>query len=339
MSRGPAERKSGISKPAPRRIRTGIPLFLNNPSIIIAPVSLGAEPTFTQSSTRLPSTLSEPEVYCDATEEYCDATEESSQLERGNGLFTSAKVKSVPKTIARGITSAGLGKPDYAKTREQHARYVGALEACGLKVVVLDADDEFPDSVFVEDTAVVTDRCAIVARPGAPSRRGEARAVEPMLSDLYGNVERIEAPGTLDGGDVLQVGKRFYVGLTQRTNEEGAEQLSGILQHHGFDASLVPLRRFLHLKTGISYLGDDDLLVAGELVENDAFAGFDGIPVPPQEEYCANCIRVNDRLLIPAGYEGTKASICARGYEVIELEMSEFQKVDGGLSCLSLRLP
>jgi len=307
-------------------------LFLNNPSIIIAPVSLGAEPTFTQSSTRLLSTLSEPEVYCDAAEEILS-------LERGKRLFTSAIVKSVPKTIARGITSAGLGKPDYGQAREQHARYVGALEACGLKVVVLDADDEFPDSVFVEDTAVVTDRCAVVVRPGAPSRRGEIRAVEPVLSDLYENVERIEAPGTLDGGDVLQVGEHFYVGLTLRTNEEGAEQLSVILQRHGFDVSPVPLRRFLHLKTGVSYLGDDNLLVAGELVENDAFAGFDGIPVPPQEEYCANCIRVNDRVLIPAGYEGTKAGISARGYEVVEREMSEFQKVDGGLSCLSLRLP
>lgn len=254
-------------------------------------------------------------------------------------MFTKAIVKSVPKTIARGITSASLGESDYEKAREQHARYVGALEACGLKVVVLEADDEFPDSVFVEDTAVVTDRCAILARPGAESRRGEIRAVEPVLSDLCGNVERVEAPGTLDGGDVLQVGDHFFVGLTQRTNEEGARQFSEIVQRHGFDASLVPLRRFLHLKTGVSYLGNDELLVAGELAENDAFAGFDGIPVPPREEYCANCIRVNDRVLIPAGYEGTKAEISARGYEVVELEMSEFRKVDGGLSCLSLRLP
>lgn len=253
-------------------------------------------------------------------------------------MFTRAIARSVPTSIARGITSAKLGEPDYEKAREQHARYVGALEACGLKVVVLDADDEFPDSVFVEDTAVVTDRCAVVARPGAESRRGEVRAVEPMLSDLYGNVERIEAPGTLDGGDVLQVGDHFYVGLTQRTNEEGARQLSGILRRHGFDSSLVSLRRFLHLKTGVSYLGGDDLLVAGELAENDAFGGFDRIQAPPHEGYCANCIRVNDRVLIPAGYELTKAKLCGRGYEVIELEMSEFRKLDGGLSCLSLRL-
>ena len=253
-------------------------------------------------------------------------------------MFTKAIVKSVPKTIARGITSAKLGEPDYEKAREQHAGYVGALEACGLEVVVVGADDEYPDSVFVEDTAVVTDRCAILARPGAGSRRGEVRAVESALSGLFGDVERVVAPGTLDGGDVLQVDDRFYVGVTQRTNEEGARQFSEIVQRHGFDASFVSLRRFLHLKTGVSYLGDDDLLVAGELVESDAFAGFDRLRVLPREEYCANCIRVNDRVIFPAGYDETKASISARGYEVIELEMSEFRKLDGGLSCLSLRL-
>jgi len=111
------------------------------------------------------------------------------------------------------------------------------------------------------------------------------------------------------------------------------------VQRHGIDAALVSLRRFLHLKTGVSYLGDDDLLVAGELAENDAFASFVRLRVPPQEEYGANCIQVNDRVKFPAGYEETKASILARGYEGIELEMSEFRKVDGGLSCLSLLLP
>ena len=254
-------------------------------------------------------------------------------------MFAKAIVKSVPESVASGITSATLGVPDHEKAREQHAGYVGALEACGLEVVVLDADDEFPDSVFVEDTAVVTERCAVLARPGAESRRGEVCAVERVLSGLYGDVERVEAPGTLDGGDVLQIGDHFYVGLTERTNEEGARQFSEIVRRHGFDASLVPLRRFLHLKTGVSYLGNDDLLVAGELAGNDAFASFDRLHVPPREEYCANCIRVNGSVIFPAGFEGTKARTSVRGYEVIELEMSEFRKVDGGLSCLSLRLP
>jgi dimethylargininase len=255
------------------------------------------------------------------------------------GTFARAVVRAVPKTLAAGITSADLGTPDYEKARDQHDRYVEALEKCGLEVTALDADERFPDSVFVEDTALATDRCAIVARPGAESRRAEVLGVEEALAGLYENVERVADPGTLDGGDVLQVGDHFYIGLTRRTNREGAEQLAEILRRYGFGASFVGLRRFLHLKTGVAYLGGDDLVVAGELVEKEEFEAFDRIVVPPEEEYGANCIRVNDRVLVAAGHERTAERIAERGYEVIELEMSEFRKVDGGLSCLSLRLP
>jgi dimethylargininase len=254
-------------------------------------------------------------------------------------IFTEAIVRAVPETVDAGIRSANLGKPDYGKACEQHDRYFGALERCGLEVTVLGADKRYPDSVFVEDTAVVTDRCAIISHPGAAGRRGEVHEVEEVLSGLYENVERIGSPGTLDGGDVLQVGDHFYIGLTRRTNREGAEQLSALLRGYGFGASFVELRRFLHLKTGVAHLGGDDLLVAGELVASDEFEGFDKIVVTPEEEYCANCIRVNDHVLVAGGCEKTKEKIVERGYEVIELEMSEFRKMDGGLSCLSLRLP
>ena len=252
--------------------------------------------------------------------------------------FKRAIVRAVPETIAAGITSANLGKPDYARAREQHDRYVGVLEKCGLDVIGLDADERYPDSVFIEDTAVLTDRCAIVANPGAMGRRGEVHGVEGVLSELYEDVKRIVSPGTLDGGDVLQVGDHFYVGLTRRTNREGADQLSAHLQGFGFSASSVELRRFLHLKTGVAYLGGNDLVVAGELAANDEFEGFDKIFVTPEEEYCANCIRINDHVLVAGGCERTKERIVERGYQVIELEMSEFRKLDGGLSCLSLRL-
>ena len=254
-------------------------------------------------------------------------------------MFSEAIVRAVPGTLDAGITSANLGRPDYEKAREQHDSYVSALERCGLEVTVLDADERYPDSVFVEDTAVVTDRCAIVANPGAERRRGEVPEVEKVLSGLYENVERITSPGTLDGGDVLQVGDHFYVGLTRRTNREGADQLAEILRGYGFGASFVGLRRFLHLKTGVAYLGGDDLVVTGELVANGEFECFDKFTVAPEEEYCANCIRVNGPVLVAAGYERTKEKLAERGYEVIELEMSEFRKLDGGLSCLSLRLP
>jgi len=253
-------------------------------------------------------------------------------------MFTRAIVRAVPETIDAGITSANLGEPDYERACEQHDRYIGALERCGLGVTELGADERYPDSVFVEDTAVVTDRCAILTNPGAARRRGEVHEVEDVLSGLYENVERIVSPGTLDGGDVLQVGDHFYGGLTRRTNREGAGQLAALLRGYGFDASFVKLRRFLHLKTGVAYLGGDDLLVAGELVTNGEFDDFDKILVSPEEEYCANCIRVGDHVLVAGGCEKTKKKIVERGYDVIELEMSEFQKVDGGLSCLSLRL-
>jgi dimethylargininase len=253
--------------------------------------------------------------------------------------FARAIVRDVPNTISAGITTADLGQPDSDKAREQLRSYAAALEDCGLEVILLDPDERYPDSVFVEDTAVVTGRCAIVTNPGAPERRGEVQEVEKVLVDLYGDVERITDPGTVDGGDVLQVGDHFYVGLSMRTNREGARQLSAILHSYGFGASFVELRRFLHLKTGAAYLGGNDIVVAGELAEKDEFRGFDRIVVPAEEEYGANCIRLNDRVLVAEGYETVGDSIAERGYEVTGLEMSEFRKLDGGLSCLSLRLP
>ena len=254
-------------------------------------------------------------------------------------MFAEAIVRGVPVTLDAGITSADLGKPDHAKAVAQHLRYIQALEECGLEVTALDADEKYPDSVFIEDTAVVTARCAILARPGAESRRGEVHRVEEVLSGCYENFERIVDPGALDGGDVLQVGDHFYIGLASRTNLEGARQLSEILGGYGYGVSLVESREYLHLKSGVSYLGDNVLVVAGELATNRDFGGFDKIVADSREEYSANCIRVNDYVIVPAGFERTKAQIAARGYELIELEMSEFRKVDGGLSCLSLRIP
>ena len=254
-------------------------------------------------------------------------------------MLAEAIVRGVPEALHAGITSADLGKPDHAKAVAQHLRYIQALEECGLEVTALDADEKYPDSVFIEDTAVVTARCAILARPGADSRRGEVYGVEEALSGRYENIERISNPATLDGGDVLQVGDHFYIGLTSRTNLEGTRQLSEILGGYGYGVSRVESREYLHLKSGVSYLGDNVLVVAGELASNGEFEGFDKIVADSHEEYCANCIRVKDHVLVPAGFEKTKARIAARGYELIELEMSEFRKVDGGLSCLSLRLP
>src|SRR5688500_11442686 len=172
-------------------------------------------------------------------------------------MFAEAIVRGVPETLDAGITSADLGKPDHAKAVAQHLRYIQALEECGLEVTALDSDERYPDSVFIEDTAVVTARCAILARPGAENRRGEVHGIEEAGSGRSWSRERIIDPGTLDGGDVLQVGDHFYVGLTSRTNPEGARQLAEILGGYGYGVSFVESREYLHLKSGVSYLGDN----------------------------------------------------------------------------------
>lgn len=158
-----------------------------------------------------------------------------------------------------------------------------------------------------------------------------------MLKDFYEKFHYIKTPGTLDGGDILQIENHFYIGISERTNEEGARQLKEIVESEGYQATIVPLQKFLHLKTGIAYLGNNAIIVAGEFINHPEFDQYKKIIVPEEEEYTANCILVNGSLIIPKGYEKTKRQIEEVGYKTIELEMTEFQKQDGGLSCLSLR--
>ncbi|MFM1651645.1 dimethylarginine dimethylaminohydrolase family protein [Brevibacillus sp. B_LB10_24] len=252
-------------------------------------------------------------------------------------MFTKTIVKTPGESYIHGLTTANLGTPIYEKALQQHQAYREALKTCGVEVIVLPPSPEFPDSTFVEDTAVLTSEFAVISNPGAPSRNGEIREMEPVLKNHYEKIYHITAPGTLDGGDVLQVDRHFYIGLSDRTNLEGAEQLQKILQSENYQATIVPLEKFFHLKTGISYLGNRVIVVAGEFVEHPDFREYTKIVVPPEEEYAANCIRVNDYVIIPAGYPQTKQKINEAGYQTIELEMSEFRKLDGGLSCLSLR--
>jgi dimethylargininase len=254
-------------------------------------------------------------------------------------MFQRAIAKKISKSYVTGLTTSDLGTPDYETALKQHERYVEALKQCDLEVTVLDADEAYPDSTFVEDTAVLTNECAIVSNPGAESRNGEIIEMQEVLKGFYEqeNIEFIHAPGFLDGGDVLQADKHFYVGLSARTNRAGAEQFAEIQKKYGYETTIVPLEKFFHLKTGVAYLGNNDLIVAGEFIDHPAFEGFRKIVIDAAEEYCANCIRINDYVLIPKGYNESKQKIEDAGYRVIELEMSEIQKQDGGLSCLSLR--
>jgi dimethylargininase len=252
-------------------------------------------------------------------------------------MFKNAIVRKPCPEMIEGLTSASLGRPDFLKAMEQHSQYVHALRSCGLEVMVLEADSQFPDSVFVEDVALCTSECAIVTNPGAQSRNGEKIKIRPVLESFYTQVESIEPPGSLDAGDVMMVGKHFYIGISQRTNTQGAEQLIEILERYGMTGSTVPLKQMLHLKSGLSYLEKNKLLISGEFMNHPAFEDFQKIEVDPGESYSANSLWVNSTVLVPTGFPRTLAKIKQAGYSTLTLDVSEFRKLDGGLSCLSLR--
>ncbi len=251
--------------------------------------------------------------------------------------FSRAVVRTPCRRLVEGLTSATLGEPDYETALAQHAGYVEALKRCGVAVTVLPPDERHPDSTFVEDTAVLTPCCAIFTNPGAESRRGEVAAVRAAVAGFFDTVEEIEPPGTVEGGDVMQVGNRFYIGLSKRTNVQGAAQLVGILNRHGMDGVTVRLQDTLHLKTGVNYIQDGCLTITGEFLRAPEFRHFRQLEVDRDEAYAANSLWVNGTVLVPQGFPKTKARIEAAGYETRTVDVSEFRKLDGGLSCLSLR--
>ncbi len=255
-------------------------------------------------------------------------------------LFTHAIVRPPSETFAAGITSSGLGPPDLALALEQHEAYCRTLERLGLSLVRLPADPEYPDSTFVEDAAIVTGRGAILTRPGAPSRAGEVTAVGAALGRWFPELSGITPPGTVDGGDVCEAGNHVFIGLSQRTNSAGAAQLAAWLAQRGFGSSGIDIRKLpgmLHLKTGLSWLGGRRLLAWEGIAGHEAFRGWEVVEVPPGEEYAANCIRVNDTVLAAEGFPKTAALLSGLGYAVARIQMSEYRKMDGGLSCLSVR--
>jgi dimethylargininase len=255
-------------------------------------------------------------------------------------LFRRGIVRPPAENFADGLTSADLGTPDLALALGQHAAYCQSLEACGLEVLHLAPDQQHPDSTFVEDTAVLTGHSAVLCRPGASSRRGEVDGVRGAIRRFYSVVHEIAAPGTLDGGDICEAGSHFFIGISHRTNEEGARQLAGFLAEDGYTSGTVDIRAMqsiLHLKSGIAYLDNNNLVVMEELAGREEFAGYDVIPVAAAESYACNCVLVNDRVLVPVGFAHLDAALEQRGYRTLALEMSEFRKMDGGLSCLSLR--
>ncbi len=255
-------------------------------------------------------------------------------------MFRHAIVRLPAPNFADSLTTVDLGDPRFELALEQHAQYCSALAECGLTVISLEAESQFPDSTFVEDTAVLTPRAAILMRPGALSRRGEVDAIRPALLQYFPAPLAIEEPGTVDGGDICETENHFFIGLSHRTNEEGARQLAAHLASFGYTSSTVdvrPMTSILHLKSGISYIEDNTLVVMEEMADSEQFQRFSRIRVSAEESYAANCVRINNRVLVAAGFPHMTSELRSRGFDPLVLEMSEFQKMDGGLSCLSLR--
>ncbi|MBQ1421218.1 MAG: N(G),N(G)-dimethylarginine dimethylaminohydrolase [Firmicutes bacterium] len=254
--------------------------------------------------------------------------------------FNHVIVRRPCRAMIDGITSAPeLGKPDYEKALRQHDDYISALSRCGVDITILPPDERYPDSCFVEDPALITRECAIITNPGAASRNGEKYEIIDAIRKFFpeDRIEHITDPGTLEGGDVMMVGDHFYVGRSARTNAEGIRQLTEILAKYGMTCSEVPLENVLHLKTGVNYLENNKMLVAGEFVTKPDFEKYEKFEIPESEAYAANCIWVNDTVIVPEGYPHVLEAVKSMGYTVLTVDTSEYRKLDGGLSCLSLR--
>ncbi len=252
-------------------------------------------------------------------------------------MYTYCIVREPCEEMVNGLSSANLGVPDFQLALTQHRAYINALERCCTSIVTLPADPQFPDSVFIEDPAILIGEAAILTRPGAVTRRGEMDGLRHVLSKYFPVIEEIHSPGTLEGGDVIKIEDHYYIGLSDRTNKDGARQLMHILEKYGKSASTITLKRYLHLKTGIAWLGDNTLLLAGELKQCQVFRQFERIEVDDDEEYAANSILINGSVITPAGFPMTAEKLKSYGYEVTPVDTSEFRKLDGGVSCLSLR--
>lgn len=241
------------------------------------------------------------------------------------------------RSFCKGITTANLGAPNIARALAQHAQYVLTLKACGLVVIDLEADENFPDGCFVEDTALVTTEFAIITNPGATSRSGETASIVPVLEN-YRPLKFLPASVTLDGGDVLLIGKTFYVGISARTTIAAVSTLGELVQPDGYEVVPVVVQDILHLKTGVCYVGDETIVATRHLASCPAFQGYKKIVTLPAEDYAANCLRINDHLVMAAGFPDLKHKLQSLELPVLEVEMSEFRKMDGGLTCSSLLL-
>ena len=250
--------------------------------------------------------------------------------------FTNAIARLPSSNAGLGLTTSQLGQPIPERTRAQFDKYVSILLDLGLTVTVLPAADAFPDGHFIEDTAVVMPELAVVTHPGAPSRQGEVSTVEPLLS-RFRPVMRMSDSAHMDGGDVLMIDKRFFVGLSSRTDEAGITEFAGFVEKFGYEVDTIEVGAGLHLKSVVNYVGRNTVILSEEGARHPAFAQYQRIILSQEEEYAGNTLWINDTLITPDGYPDTLSKLETLGLKIIKIDTSEFKKMDGGLTCLSLR--
>ena len=251
-----------------------------------------------------------------------------------------AYVRKPGKNMAEGVCPA-VGLPDVERALYQHDLYCVALSACGVDVKALRTDPDFPDGCFISDMALLAGSVAVLSNFSDKSpRQGEQQAIATLLGRTH-FLKHISAPGQFDAADVLKIRDHFYIGLTDHTNHHGAEQLAAILRDVGFKASILELyeENIVRMTTAAPYLGRDRILIREELAKNFAFLEYDKIVVPTEEKGAANAFMVNGTLLMPKGYPQTARELKLAGIAIREVDVSEFEKMNGGLGCLSLRLP
>jgi dimethylargininase len=224
---------------------------------------------------------------------------------------------------------------DYERACEQHKQYVAALRSLGLQVHTLPADPDLPDSVFVEDTALVLDECAIITRPGADSRRPEVETIAKMLAP-YRKLFHIQAPARVDGGDILRVGKRIYLGLSTRSDDNAAEQMQNHLRPYGYEVKGITVTGCLHLKSAVTQVAEGTLLINPEWTDKGCFEGVKFIEVDPSEPYAANAVLVDGTIIYPTAFPKTQKRLEESGIRMVTVDADELAKAEGAVTCCSL---
>jgi dimethylargininase len=247
-----------------------------------------------------------------------------------------ALTREVGPTIARcALTFLEREPIDVEQAREQHASYERVLEGLGATIIALQPEPDLPDSVFVEDTAVVLDEVAVMTRPLLESRRSEVESVARVLA-RYRPLLFIESPGTIEGGDVIRVGRILYVGLSRRTNEDGARQLANLLAPWDYEVRTVAVNGCLHLKTGCTHLGDSTVLANTACIDTSAFDGMRVLAVPEGEDGAANTLRIGDSVVLSSSFPQTCELLEREGLQIAPVQVSELEKAEAGVSCCSI---